>query len=82
MVRNLLEEAIRKQSARLIKQSGDEAADLNLLTKEDFGIVKEQPFDLEEQLSEIVGLENVKTFLRTLEKQILVNKRQKKLESR
>ncbi|RAP74367.1 AAA family ATPase [Paenibacillus montanisoli] len=75
LIRNLFEEAIRKQSARLVEKTGDEIADLNLLTKEDFGIVKEQPFNLEEHLNGIVGLGNVKTFLRTLEKQILVNKR-------
>jgi len=76
LVRNLLEEAIRKQAARIV-ELGEEQADLNLLMKEDFGIIEEQPFNLEENLDEIIGLEHVKTFLRTLEKQILVNKRRK-----
>ncbi|WP_238457980.1 AAA family ATPase [Alkalihalobacterium alkalinitrilicum] len=75
LVRNTLEEAIRKQSVRLAEQTIDR--DLNLLIKEDFGIVKEQPFQLEEKLSEIIGLDHIKTFLRTLEKQILVDRRRK-----
>lgn len=77
LVRNLLEEAIRKQSARLADASQEETIDLNLLKKEDFGITEEVPFLLEEKLHELIGLDNVKTFLRTLEKQILVNKRRK-----
>jgi SpoVK/Ycf46/Vps4 family AAA+-type ATPase len=47
------------------------------LKKEDFGLTSDQPFQLEEQLADIIGLVNVKTFLRTLEKQILVNNRRK-----
>ncbi len=77
LVRNLLEEAIRKQSRRLAEISQEIDLDLNLLKKEDFGIIEEIPFQLEEKLDEIIGLENVKTFVRTLEKQILVNKRRR-----
>ncbi|WLR43404.1 AAA family ATPase [Bacillus carboniphilus] len=76
LVRNILDEAIRKQSARLVEQA-EEDVDLNLLLKEDFGIVEERPFQLEQELNQIIGLDHVKTFIRTLEKQILVNKRRK-----
>ncbi|WP_368504366.1 AAA family ATPase [Alkalihalophilus sp. As8PL] len=76
LVRNLLEEAIRKQSARLAEQEVD-ISQLQLLTKDDFGLTVKEPFQLEDKLSDIIGLVNVKTFLRTLEKQILVNQRRK-----
>lgn len=74
--RNILEEAIRRQSVRLMEIGGNKL-DLNLLQREDFGITEEQTFNLEEKLGTVIGLDHVKTFLRTLEKQILVNKRRK-----
>ena len=72
LVRNLIEEAIRKQSVRI---SEDDSADMKLLTADDFGVGKKEAFHLDEAFSEIVGLDNVKNFVFTLEKQILANKR-------
>ncbi|MED1603347.1 AAA family ATPase [Alkalihalophilus marmarensis] len=74
LVRNVLEEAIRKQSVRV---NEEEAADYQLLTVEDFGITDTHNFDLEEELSAYVGLDSVKNVIRTLEKQLLANKRRK-----
>lgn len=74
LVRNLLEEAIRKQSVRL---SEDPEADLKLLIASDFGLGLKEEFNLETAFSNIIGLENVKNFVFTLEKQILANKRRK-----
>ena len=72
LVRNLIEEAIRKQSVRL---SEDLSADMKILIERDFGIGEKEVFHLDEAFSTIVGLENVKNFVFTLEKQILANKR-------
>lgn len=100
LVRNLFEEAVRKQSVRLSESIADETktvrpgeraetggksaeadrdgrAALNLLTSTDFGIGVKEAFDLEAALKDIIGLDNVKQFIRTLEKQILANKRRK-----
>ena len=72
LVRNLIEEAIRKQSVRI---SEDSSADLKLLIASDFGIGKQEEFSLDDAFSSIVGLDNVKNFVYTLQKQILANKR-------
>jgi SpoVK/Ycf46/Vps4 family AAA+-type ATPase len=76
LVRNLIEEAIRKQSVRLSESTKNEIA-LNVLTNIDFGIGVKEEFDLDAAFKNIIGLENVKNFIRTLEKQILANKRRK-----
>ena len=62
LVRNLVESAILHQSQRAGK---DPAIDLELLLPEDFGFAEREPFDLENSLSEIIGLEEVKNFIRT-----------------
>ncbi|WP_245581036.1 AAA family ATPase [Paenibacillus ginsengihumi] len=76
LVRNLFEEAIRKQSIR-IAQAGETKPDLQLLVKADFGVGEKEAFNLENELAAIVGLDQVKTFLRTLEKQLIVDRRRK-----
>jgi SpoVK/Ycf46/Vps4 family AAA+-type ATPase len=75
LVRNLFEEAIRKQSARLAKQEPASAGEWKLLLPEDFGLGEKEVFNIETALVGIIGLDNVKTFIRTLEKQIIVNHR-------
>ena len=78
LVRNLIEEAIRKQSVRISESIDKEnETSLNLLTSSDFGIGVKEVFDLDAAFKGIIGLENVKNFTRTLEKQILANKRRK-----
>ncbi|MFA9457948.1 AAA family ATPase [Halalkalibacter sp. AB-rgal2] len=74
LVRNVLEEAIRKQAVRVNEQ---EDSNYQLLTAEDFGLIHTDTFDLEEELASYIGLESVKDIIRTLEKQLLANKRRK-----
>ena len=78
LVRNLFEEAVRKQSVRINENTeNSEKMKLNELIGTDFGIGIREEFDLEAAFKNIIGLENVKNFTRTLEKQILANKRRK-----
>lgn len=77
LVRNLFEEAIRKQAFRMSSSVGEEQVDLQLLTAEDFGIGEREAFHLEGELAGIVGLDKVKAFVRTLEKQMIVDRRRK-----
>ena len=76
LVRNMLEDAIRKQSVRLNQETG--ARDYKLLTAEDFGISARPRFELERAFEKVIGLDNVKDFIRSLEKQILANEKRKK----
>ncbi|USG65692.1 AAA family ATPase [Brevibacillus ruminantium] len=77
LVRNLFEEAVRKQATRLVESSSEEDADLQLLTGADFGIGERAAFNLEGELAGIVGLDKIKAFVRTLEKQMIVDRRRK-----
>jgi SpoVK/Ycf46/Vps4 family AAA+-type ATPase len=78
LVRNLFEEAVRKQSVRITESPEKESQDeISILTSADFGIGVSEEFDLEAAFETIIGLDNVKNFIRTLEKQILANKRRK-----
>lgn len=77
LARNMIEAAILSQSQRIAK---DSTQDLELLTVEDFGLHKKQSFNLEEELSSIIGLENVKDFVRTQYNVILANEKRKKAD--
>lgn len=77
LVRNLIESAILNQSRRVAK---DHLADLELLNADDFGLCETKKFDLEEALSGIVGLENVKEFVRTQHHLILAREKRKKAD--
>ncbi|PZD97505.1 stage V sporulation protein K [Paenibacillus sambharensis] len=77
LVRNLFEEAVRKQSTRIAGLRAGEHSDLQLLTGADFGIGEREAFNIEKELAGIVGLDQVKTFVRTLEKQLIVDRRRK-----
>lgn len=61
LVRNLVENAIANQSARIVKEN---EVNYSLLKLVDFNLEKKEKFDLEAALSKIIGLDNVKTFLR------------------
>lgn len=77
LVRNLIEEAIRKQSVRISESTKVNETAINVLISSDFGINEKEEFNLDEAFNHIIGLENVKNFTRTLQKQILANKRRK-----
>lgn len=62
LARNVVEKAILNQSRRIVNEN---ETDYQLLTLSDFELVEKEEFNLEDNLSKIVGLENVKDFLRT-----------------
>lgn len=74
LVRNLIEKAVLNQSKRIVD---DKTADLELLTVSDFGFDKIKEFNLEKQLSDIIGMEKVKDFVRTQYTLLRANKRRK-----
>lgn len=77
LVRNIVERAILEQSKRL---SLDKNCDMGLLTVNDFKLNEREVFDLEKELSKIVGLDNVKDFIRTQHKVLLANEKRKKAD--
>lgn len=78
MVRNTVEAAIANHSHRLASLSEGQAKEQkSLLTTEDFGLKPDDSFDLEAELQNVVGLENVKKLLRDLQLQLMVDKRRR-----
>ncbi len=75
LARNIIEKAILNQSKRLIVDSN---APMNLLCYEDFKFEEVGKFNLEESLSKIIGLENVKEFVRTQYKLLIAQEKRRK----
>lgn len=75
LARNVIEKAILNQSKRLIVDSN---APMNLLCYEDFKFEEVGKFNLEESLSKIIGLENVKEFVRTQYKLLIAQEKRRK----
>jgi SpoVK/Ycf46/Vps4 family AAA+-type ATPase len=71
LVRNLIESAVLKQSQRIVD---DPEADMELLNSADFGFDKIVEFDLEKSLESVIGLEEVKKFIRTQYTMLQANK--------
>lgn len=61
LVRNVMESAMANQAVRIVKEN---EVDYSLIKLVDFELEKKENFDLEEALSKIIGLDNVKDFLR------------------
>ncbi|WP_162985723.1 AAA family ATPase [Virgibacillus halodenitrificans] len=78
LVRNVVEEAVRKQSKRLKEISTRSKNDFLYLLPEDFGYVEQKSFVLEEELNKIVGNEKIKDFVRSLKAQVHIQKMRKK----
>lgn len=75
LVRNVIQEAIRRQSSRLKQHGKFSKEELGVLLPVDFGVLEsEQTFDLEQQFSQIVGNEEVKEHIRTLVAQLNIQK--------
>lgn len=74
LVRNLIEAAVLNQSNRIVN---DPSADMELLIKSDFGFDKIAEFDLEKSLAEVIGMEEVKKFIRTQYTMLQANKKRK-----
>lgn len=79
LARNILDDAVRKQSKRLHENKPKNREEYFVLTPEDFGYKKESRFDLEKELQSVVGNENIKSFVRTMEAQVKLQKRRKEL---
>jgi SpoVK/Ycf46/Vps4 family AAA+-type ATPase len=81
LARNIIEQAIANQSKRLaaIDEKNISKDDMNTLTISDFGFDKKVEFDLEAELSKVIGLTEVKNFVRDLEKQLIAKEKRKKL---
>ncbi len=75
LVRNVIESAILEQGKRLAQGTDGE---LDLLQRQDFRFEDLQDFDLEMALNGIVGLENVKEFVRTQYKLLVAAEKRKK----
>ncbi len=61
LVRNVIETAITKQAVRIVNEN---ETDYSLLKLQDFDLKQDKEFDLEASLNQIVGLEEIKNFLR------------------
>lgn len=81
LVRNILEKAIRKQSARIADMEDIDEKAVVLLNEEDFGnhVGEKEDFDLDAKLSEVIGLEEVKSFIRSLKAQLKIKEKRKSL---
>ena len=75
LVRNIIESAILNQSKRLLL---DKNTPMDLLNYEDFKFEETEKFDLEGSLSNIIGLENVKEFVRTQYKLLIAKEKRRK----
>lgn len=75
LVRNLIEEAILKQSQRIVQNPED---NMELLIPADFGFDKIVEFDLEKSLAEVIGMEDVKKLIRTQYTMLQADKKRKK----
>lgn len=80
MVRNLIDDIIRRQSVRIIEKNVEEA-DTNLIIPEDIkGEDKLKNFDLEKELAGIIGLNSVKDFVRTQYRMCLATEKRRKAD--
>ncbi len=81
LVRNVIEESIRRQSIRIADADTSVPQDLITLTQEDIQPqrIHAMPYDLESELQAVVGLQEVKDFLRSLQAQIIMQQKRKAL---
>ncbi|MBU3104996.1 AAA family ATPase [Clostridium gasigenes] len=75
LVRNVIESSILNQSKRLILEDTEQ---MDLLKYDDFKFEEVANFDLEKSLSKIIGLENVKDFVRTQYKLLIAQEKRRK----
>jgi len=79
LARQVIESAVTKQAARILRTGDMSDEEQDLLRLDDFGFVVEEPFDLEAELSPIIGLSHVKDMVRTLHRQQIINKRRQEI---
>lgn len=75
LVRNVIERAILNQSQRLVNEP---QAELDLLSYPDFKFAEKDSFDLEASLAQIIGLDNVKEFVRTQYKLLIAQQKRQR----
>ncbi len=75
LVRNIIESALLNQSKRLLKNPEEQ---MDLLSSEDFNFENHTNFDLEAELSKIIGLKTVKDFVRTQYKMLIAQEKRRK----
>jgi len=76
LARNTVENAIINQSKRILNEKDPDFKTLKLI---DFEIKERESFNLEEKLEGIIGLDEVKNYVRSLAAKIRVNKQREKL---
>jgi SpoVK/Ycf46/Vps4 family AAA+-type ATPase len=76
LVRNVIEAAILSHSKRLLS---DPKVEMDLLKYEDFKFEEIGSFDLEAELSKIIGLEKVKNYIRSLSARLRLQNERKKV---
>lgn len=75
MIRNMIEDAVRRQSSRLRKKGSYLSKEqLKELTLEDFNIQETSLFDLEKTLADIIGNEPIKEQIRMMAAQMKIEK--------
>ncbi|WP_169818251.1 AAA family ATPase [Shimazuella kribbensis] len=75
LVRNVIQEAVRKQSKRLKQNGFQSPEELKILRSEDFGVeASDTMFDLEAEFAKVVGNKQVKEHIRSLVAQVKVQK--------
>lgn len=74
LVRNVIEATILNQSKRVLEHAG---IPLDMLLYEDFKFDERSGFDLEARLAPIIGLEQVKEFVRTQYRQLIAQEKRK-----
>ncbi len=82
MVRNLIDEIIRNQSNRIAFKEEVSGEEINLIIPEDIGKKFEsenEDFDYEKAFESIIGLDEVKNYIRMLAARIKISKERKKL---
>ncbi|MCL2354955.1 MAG: AAA family ATPase, partial [Oscillospiraceae bacterium] len=75
LVRNVIESAILEQSKRITADTSKK--DMNILTTNDFDFDNFEQFDLEQRLSQIIGLSSVKKFVRTQHSMLVANEKRR-----
>lgn len=75
LARNMVEKAILNQSRRVNEEN---ETDYELLKLSDFELEEKEEFDLESELSKVIGLETVKNYIRSLANRIKIMQERKK----
>ncbi|MCC2252090.1 AAA family ATPase [Virgibacillus sp. AGTR] len=76
-VDKMLQQIIDQQSKRLVKTPDRNADELKMILPEDIVVQKAEKFDLEKELSTIVGNEEIKNHIRTLGAQVKLQKQRR-----